>query len=229
MPTIADLAEDFDEAEAEAEAGPFTFSALSKKAQQHALDKARYRDVEFDDWWGSVYEDAARMAALLGIDIDTFDKNSGRSGPTIYFTGFCSQGDGASFVGWYRPKADALTAIKAETDDKTLINIAERLTVLNVTLALWPEFERLQAKVTTSGHYSHSRTMNITVEYEPCDVNMPDVFPGISVEDELTACMREFADWIYNQLEAEHDYLTSDKTVQERLTDGALSSTKTAI
>lgn len=194
----------------------FSFKDLSEEAQQRAIDDARYSGVDHWDWWCSVYEDAARMAALLGIEIDQRD---GRSDPAIYFSGFCSQGDGASFTGWYRPKADALTAIKAECNDETLINLAKRLTVLNVTLALWPEFERLQAKITASGWYSHSGTMNIAIEYEPQDVDMPDTIPGVSIEDEVLACMREFADWIYEQLEAEHDYLTSDKTVRERLMD----------
>lgn len=198
----------------------FTFSQLSEEAQQRALDKARYRDVEWGDWWDTAYEDAARMASLLGIEIDQRGEHGGLA---IYFSGFCSQGDGASFAGWYRPKADALAATKAETNDETLIKLAERLTALNVTLALWPELECLQAKITTSGRYSHSGMMSIAVEYMPYDIDMPDAFPGISVEDELTACMREFADWIYDQLEAEHDYFTSDEVVADRLRgDGAV-------
>lgn len=192
----------------------FTFSQLSEEAQQRALDKARDREVQFDGWWDSTYEDAVRMASLLGIEIDQRGEHGGLA---IYFSGFCSQGDGASFTGWYRPKANALAAIKAETNDETLIDLAERLTTMNVTLALWPELECLQAKITTSGRYSHSHTMSVAVEYEPYDVDMPDAFPGISVEEELTACMREFADWIYAQLEAEHDYLTSDESVADWL------------
>jgi len=130
MSTAADLAEDHNEAD-EAEAGPFAFSALSPRARQRALDKCRDVDVEYD-WWDGVYEDAACRAALLGINIDTYPPKSGRVGPTIYFSGFWSQGDGASFVGWYNPKPDALKLIKAECNDETLIALAERLTVLNL-------------------------------------------------------------------------------------------------
>lgn len=208
MSTAADLAKDHDEAD---ETGPFTFSALSPRAQKHALDKHRDINVEYD-WWDFVYRDAARMAALLGINIDTWPPKSGHAGPKIYFSGFWSQGDGASFVGWYNPKPDALKLIKAECNDETLITLAERLTILNVELAL-DGVERMHAKITTSGHYSHSSAMQVEPETEPSGMCTSDQ------EKELTVCMREFADWIYAQLEAEHEYRTSDERVGEYLAE----------
>ena len=38
------------------------------------------------DWYESTFDDAKAIGALMGMDIDG-----------IYFSGFCSQGDGACF------------------------------------------------------------------------------------------------------------------------------------
>lgn len=192
----------------------FSFNDLSERAQQRAIDDARYSEVDSDyDWWDSVYEDAVRMAALLGIEIDQHDgKPHGYAGPKIYFSGFCSQGDGACFQGTYRPKSDAFAAVKAECNDETLISLAKRLTTLNVESTLHHEVKLCYVTVSAYGRYSHSNTMSATYEYD-ADVAETDS----AFEDDLLACLREFADWIYNQLEAEFDYLTSDEVVRERL------------
>jgi len=191
-----------------------SFSGLSEKAQQRAIDDARYSEVDSGyDWWDNVFEDAVRMAALLGIEIDQRNgEHHSYAGPKIYFSGFCDQGDGACFQGTYRPKPDAFAAVKAECNDETLISLAERLTTLNVESTLHHEVKLCYVTVSTYGRYSHSNTMSATYEYD-ADVAETDS----AFEDDLLACLREFADWIYNQLEAEFDYLTSDEVVKERL------------
>ena len=194
----------------------FKSSELSKKAQQRAIDEARYDSVEHWDWWEYIYEDAARMAALLGIEIDQHSGKDGTRGPMIWFTGFCSQGDGACFQGTYRPKADAVDAIKAECNDETLISLAERLVVACVTTTLHGDATLHRADVSTTGRYSHSNTMQATYHYDPEYPDNPD-----TLEDEVIKCLREFADWIYKQLEAEHDYLIGDEAIKERLMDCA--------
>lgn len=191
----------------------FLFEALSEKAQQAALDRYRYCWADHE-WWDTTYEDAVRMAEILGIEIDKHYGKDG-NGPKIHFSGFCSQGDGASFAGRYAPKADALTAIQAQCNDETLIDLAKRLTVINVATSLIEGLEEFHAEITTRGHYSHPSTMNVEVHLavsdEFVDIN---IFPE-ELEKELTVCMREFADWIYHQLEAEHDYLISDEYLKE--------------
>lgn len=192
-----------------------SFGKLSEKAQQRAIDDARYSEVDSGyDWWDNVFEDAVRMAALLGIEIDQRDgEHRSHAGPKIYFSGFCDQGDGACFQGTYRPKSDAFAAVKAECNDETLIDLAKRLTTLYVESTLHHEVKLCYVTVSTYGRYSHSNTMSATYEYDADVVEADSAF-----EDDLLACLREFADWIYEQLEAEFDYLTSDEVVRERLT-----------
>src|SRR5690606_12101749 len=65
-----------------------------------------YREGALDyDWWDSVYDDAEQIAEILGIEFEREEIRlmSGRkvSRPDITFSGFYSQGDGASWRGTY--------------------------------------------------------------------------------------------------------------------------------
>ena len=185
----------------------FKFSELSDKAKNKARDARRYCDVQYDDWWDFVFADAVEVASLMGIDIGRNDKR-----PAIHFSGFCSQGDGASFNGWYNHKEDAHTKVREHAPkDEELHAIADGLVVMQTTARLL-HGGRLYARIDTSGHYSHSGTMSADVEGEA---------PACSeeVEKDLLALLRRFADWIYEQLETEHDYLTSDKHIDEYLSE----------
>jgi hypothetical protein len=44
------------------------------------------------------------------------------------------------------------------------------------------------------------------------------------LEDDVTQLMRDFADWIYKNLEAEHDYLTSDECIDQYLAEEKFDS-----
>jgi len=85
----------------------YKFDELSETAKQAARDEFRKNGFGFD-WWDSTYEDAEQVAEVLGIDIKqrAIPTHGGRTidEPAIYFSGFCSQGDGACFEGSYRYK-----------------------------------------------------------------------------------------------------------------------------
>lgn len=188
------------------------FSELSPAAKEKARSAARYRDVEQDGWWNCTYADAIYVASLMGIDI-------GRNGkrPAIHFSGFCSQGDGASFSGWYNHREDAHTKVREHAPkDEELHAIVDGLVVMQTTARLL-HGGRLYARVETSGHYSHSGTMDADVTYVDTEGEAPAC--SEEVEKDLLALLRRFADWIYEQLETEHDYLTSDKHINEYLSE----------
>ena len=77
----------------------FKYEELDDRAKDKAKDW--YRQFIFQDScdWEFVFEDAKRAADILGIDID---HRRGSREPAIYFSGFCNQGDGACFEGYYR-------------------------------------------------------------------------------------------------------------------------------
>jgi hypothetical protein len=193
----------------------YQFDELSDKAKEAARDEWRQAS-QHDDWWDYIYEDAVRMGALLGIDIRIKEgRPRNTSTPAIYFSGFWSQGDGACFEGSYNFVSDAPKLIFAEApQDETLLAIAQKLTVLQTTAYLRYN-ARLYANITTSGHYSHSGTMNVDATF----VDHPAEAPNVpeSMDEALTALMRRFADWIYSQLEAEDEWLNSDECINESL------------
>lgn len=199
----------------------YRYDELSPRAKERALDQYRQNDLH-DEWWDSIYEDAVAVAALLGIEIGTRSQRSPRGKtyqePQLFFSGFSSQGDGACFAGSYRhPDSDIVKAITAYApQDEELKRIAEGLTVSQVT-ARMKYGGQLEAKITTSGNYSHSGTMNfdvsITADPEDYDDNFADL------EADLIRLLRDFADWIYKQLEAESDYLNSEEYIAERFAD----------
>lgn len=201
----------------------FEFSELSERAKDAARQAYIANDYPHDDWWDGVFEDAVRMGALLGIQISATShirKTGGICQTTdIFFSGFWSQGDGASFEGAYAcaPEASRLIRVKAP-EDETLHRIADQLSLLQTTRRLLG-LEPFRATISTTGGYCHSGTMDVAID----DPNIDDDGrgePAIQAEEEsITKLMRDFADWIYNQLENEHDYLTSDEVVDEQLAE----------
>lgn len=180
----------------------FKFDELSDKAKEKARDWYREGGLGYD-WWGTVYDDAVQVGELIGIDIDVREGG----GPSIYFTGFYHQGSGASFRGRYAYKkgwreALAEYAPKTEGNDE-LWSIAERLQVAQAK-----QFYKLVADVLPSGDSS----VTVSVSHE--DSLYRDIGDA---EGEIVDLMRAFADWIYQNLKRDYEFLTSDETVDEAL------------
>ena len=201
-----------------------TYDELDDSAKAKAREW--YAQLVFNDsWdWEFVYEDAELMAGLMGIEIDRRAWTNARgykgSEPCIYFSGFSSQGDGACFEGSYRYKKGAVAAIKKETGfghkrpdgtvgtgDKELIRIATELQAIQRK-----NFYKLRAACTHKGPYYHSYSMSVDVE------DSENKYRDLGdAEVEVRQLMRDFADWIYDRLEAEYDYLRSDEAVEESI------------
>lgn len=191
----------------------------------HAKDTARTlwvaKDYPEDSWWDRVFEDAVTIAEILGIKIDEREDrprlvSSTGFEPNIAFSGFGSQGDGASFTGEYRWADDAIGKIQQHAPhDAELLRIASELTALQIARRLQGH-PPIHANITKSGlglsRYCHARTMVIEID----DDDSPDVTHEAAV---ITRLMRAFADWIYKQLEAENDYRHSDECIAEALAD----------
>lgn len=173
----------------------YTFSELSDKAK----DKARqyHHDAYISDgfWHECTIDDAKEVGKILGFDIDN-----------IYFSGFWSQGDGACWTGDYRYEKGAPAKVAGYTGkDSELIRIAQGLQDIQRR-----NFYRLTASVRVSGRYSHSHTMRADVE----DSSDPYRDAG-DAEEDLLGLFRDFADWIYSNLEKEYEYQTSDTVIAE--------------
>lgn len=187
----------------------FTFDQLSDAAKETA--RGWMRDCEMQDFDTEfMFEDFGRAAGILGIEFNTT-----RDGThDIRYSGFCSQGDGASFVGSYSNAPGASIKIREEFHGATdLHEIADGLTALQVGYRLsCGKF--ISASITQNdNHYCHARTMDIYVS-EGEDEDVPFDCDG---ENRLLKLMRDFADWMYKSLEAEHDYRLSDECIDEMM------------
>ena len=188
----------------------YKFSELSPEAQRRALEKqAQYEAENFDPEF--VYDDAATIADLLGLDLDTryipLMNGSTRPEPTIYYKGFYYQGDGACFEGRYKYKKGALKAVKEYAGrDKELHRIVKALQEIQRK-----NFYQLTARCKHSGHYYHSGCMSVDVE------RSDDKEMTADAEETVKECLRDFADWIYVQLEDEYDYRTGEEACREAI------------
>jgi hypothetical protein len=195
------------------------------KYSQAFIDEHRDFNVHHD-WWDSTYEDFERICEILGIDLDTHPvklmNGNTRHDPDVRFSGFWSQGDGASWAGKYRaqglrlvPTYDLAPAkIREYCNDEELHRIADELCMLDRIYG--PVYATISCN---SHHYCHSHTMQLDEWYYYEDVDMNDVPPEVCdhIETTLIDLFRDLADWLYKTLETEHEYLTSDEAVIESL------------
>ena len=194
------------------ETNVFQYDELDDRAKERAREWYSRRVFEDSCDWEFVYEDAVRVAEILGIEIEPryvpLMNGKSRKTPTIYFSGFWSQGDGACFEGTYRYAKGATKKIREYApQDKELHRIADELQAVQRE-----HFYHLIASMNHTGHYCHSGCMSVEVEHNE------DRYRDIGdAEEEITQLMRDFADWIYDRLSDEYDYQTSDEAVEEAI------------
>ena len=194
------------------ETNVFQYDELDDRAKERAREWYSRRVFEDSCDWEFVYEDAAEVADILGIDLRQrrvqLMGGGHRYEPSIYFSGFWSQGDGACFEGTYRYAKGATKKIREYApQDKELHRIADELQAVQRK-----HFYHLIASMNHTGHYCHSGCMSVEVEHNE------DRYRDISdAEDDIRQLMRDFADWIYECLSDEYDYQTSDSAVEETI------------
>lgn len=187
----------------------FQYSELSNSAKERAREWFTTGN-DFDP--DHVFEDAKAVADIIGIE---FQQIAGRnmageptSAPAIHYSGFCSQGDGASFTGWYYYRKGSKAAIREYAPtDKELHRITDSLMVLQRKA-----FYGFTATITQRGRYYHSGTMSVDVQHKD-----RDDLVTVAACEELETLMRDFADWIYKQLDQAHDHDNSDEVVAETI------------
>lgn len=143
----------------------------------------------YDGWHEPVYEHAMEVGRLLGFDV--YD---------IRFSGFSSQGDGASWNGYVRPKnAELKEALEYAPDDTCIRAIVEEL----APLVLMPKMGF--SVIYNNSRYCHENTMEI--QYVSGDEEYVDEWVELSID----WAVKEFAKWIYNELEKEYEYQCSNE------------------
>ena len=190
----------------------FHLGELSEKARETA--RAWYREAApCDDWHECVFDDFEAICAILGVRLNTRSVRlfggGTRQKPCIWFSGFASQGDGASFEGAYRFATGAPKAIRAHApEDGELHRIADDLQTIQRR-----NFYQLWADVNQRGRGCHEYSMSITVERD----SPTHQERTADAEDTVAELLRDLARWLYRQLEREYDYQTSDEVTDEAI------------
>lgn len=177
------------------------WTKLSKRRREKLLEEHRYHDVDYLGWWDFVYEDFKNQAASVGICVEEMS-----------FSGFCCQGDGAWFQGhvedWYLALRELGQLLKAHS--------------------YWPHEQwTFRSHISHRGYMTYSDDMPADEnpydeEDEPLQhtafaVRNPDQDDVDDIAKEVRELFNDKARELYKALEAEHDWLTADEQVVERL------------
>ena len=177
----------------------YSFNELSDEAKQVAFDNSLYINVDSWDWYDSTKDDFHTILELIGFY--NIDSN---------FSGFYSQGDGASFSANYRYEKGCLKAVKQHApNDAELHNIVKCIISHQKDNGYL-----LSCEVSRRGNYSHSNTMRFSW-YKNGDSWFD--WKNDFVEDELEQLFKDLANWYYSRLGSEYEYLTSFDVVAEML------------
>lgn len=207
----------------ETEQTEFIYEDLSPKAKEKAL---MWFSSELDyQWWDCTYAQAKEDAKAKGFDIED-----------IRFSGFWSQGDGASWTGTVNLSQFIDHYLK---DDNPAYG---RYFTLQAIIDEGNDWVERHVTVSRSGyHYVHSNMMRLDgIDYGVVDsleadseerlqadgplqrANIYQLWQGIdgaALLDDLCEWVLEeakaIADKIYKDLEAEYDHLTSEESLIE--------------
>ena len=198
----------------------YTIDELSDAGKENA--RMWYRQTGLhDDWYDFVYEDFETVCRIFGVTLATTPVRlyggGTRDKPRIHFSGFHSQGDGASFFGTYSHAKGSAKAIRAHAPkDAELHRIADELQAVQRR-----NFWQVHASIRNLGRYCHEYSMAIEVERDsPTWQPMTD-----GAEDAVIEALRDLARWLYRQLRSDYDHQTSDEAVDENLAINELTFT----
>ncbi|UCV26732.1 hypothetical protein [Ferribacterium limneticum] len=214
----------------------YKFEELGTEAKDKAV--SYYRENWMDhNWWDSTYEDFITILNLLGFTPSTTTRHTtkGKSyeEPNIFFSGFWSQGDGASFEGYFTisETLKAVEQLKTHVgEDAVLHGIAESIQVtsqacLEALGAGWPEaLGSCVIRITRPGspRYSHEMTMDVDMEpvFDEIAYQLGDDYDKFDKHaivntygEAMLSHARSLARWLYKALESDYEAQTSEEAI----------------
>jgi hypothetical protein len=205
----------------------YTFDELDEQAKERARDWYREDMHQDSSDFDFVIDDFITIAEMIGVDFKTHEvqlmNGKTRRDPNIYWSGFCSQGDGACFEGTWSYRPDAVVKVREYApQDEKLHAIVDELTRINTARILLGK-STWQATITHNDRYYHERSIDIDVSDEEDDDDEPFINPDVDV---VTEAMRDLCSWLYKQLDAHNDYLYSAEHIDESITCNEYMFTK---
>ena len=179
---------------------------VSSERREKLIEQHRYINVEHEGWWEGVYHNFSEDMKAVGIGVTR-----------MYFSGFCSQGDGACFEG---SLGNALTYL--DHHHKGQYPMIRKLLEAGGDVYVNCEHR---------GHYYHQNCTEFWADADTLTgmLDQPTEFHETIVEqwqEELADEMdgfekavieqwRSYMQDLYSKLEDEYDHLTSDEVVWE--------------
>lgn len=175
--------------------------------QQRSELIEKYRDINVDhDWWDCLYEDFKLDMQTKGITVDEMN-----------FTGFYSQGDGASFTG----RIDMIQFMKVHELEQRYMGAV----FFAGQGELWGNILR------GSSRYSHENTVSVNLEADTYnnfeeDSTRHEVYEAMEevldsewkdLEEDVSEICKGYMRDLYYKLREEYEYLTSDEVVWETI------------
>lgn len=186
----------------------YKFDELANGSKQKAIEKFREYNGEDSFWHECIIEEWTQVLEKIGFDQKV----------DISFSGFSSQGDGASFTCNYAIVENLLTFLGMDQVHRDVLigwNIPN-LAFLPVDKVR--QLRRIQGAFTTrvhriSHHYSHENTVRVEVIADTLEKHkrinaLLDYFEEFLEEFKSDICHA-----IYRHLEKEYDYLNSDESI----------------
>ena len=169
------------------------------------IENHRYFNVEFNDWHDFIFDAWKEKLENYGFIM-----------PEINYSGFWSQGDGASFTCY---RVDIPVFLENFNDEIGLTDKQK-----NLLLALMKDYDVFGFEVKRRDHrYCHAHTVYVDTEdclyhfngYEHLQAFLTSAMQRF--EDVISDKVIEFSNKIYRELEKEYDYLTSEDAIIESL------------
>ena len=207
----------------------FQYAELSEDAQSKARDWLREAMAGDNDFSESTTDDFRELLAALGFTVDA------KRG--ISWSGFSSQGDGASFEGIWNAEQCKPQALLADRpalykDAQGNMQTSEHNQAWHCAAApiieLAKEFPKASASITArDNRYSHSMTMRLGESYD-----FQELWAGVdygsaewkkhdSINDaagkRFIEAARDLANVFYKNLEAEWEYQNADAQIAESI------------
>jgi hypothetical protein len=190
------------------------FSELSTEVQEKLA--SGLSDSLWEDWHDCIYDDFSHICTRLGIDTDVAG-----SGPDISFSGFYSQGDGASFGGHMDLTEVAGCGAKVREyapNSTELHEIADQLdaaagVIMSTTVLLGVDLYSPRMTITHSGRSrTHIVACNI-LEYNSFEAGIEaDMIEQVdTLIEEVEAVVESLASWLFRTLRTEYEYQTSEQ------------------
>lgn len=175
----------------------YGFDELSPDAQQVAIEVNRDALVQDDSWFEPILEGFREDMKELGHDIDVRD---------IRFTGFWSQGNGASFHTKHSSLDTGALLKEAGIKYKDLPrNFSTEVKEGLITYDLYPN----------PSSYSHENTVELEMEYDGDNDAIYD--KCVELVPVLQSMLRDKMRKLYSDLEKYYEELRTDEVIKEEL------------